>query len=277
MQEKVLVASLMSRLSAIIVAVVMTCGAAYAVPKGFTVDFDGALQSAKSSGKQLWVLFTGSDWHKDCKVLEQKVLKRCKFAASGSECFELVYIDFPLDKSGCDSKFELGNLALLNRYHVDSYPTVLVIDPDGREVFKAECPDVKEPSQRYFEKIVERSRRLTAIRYLEPLKTEFARITGGNAPTSEKKIVRMKNGRLALRDAVAVDVSQRNIGPGHVSRLRAIIASVNGPQMPMIIADECRKAAAEMELKICQNERIAVASARDSGGKLSVCQVATRH
>lgn len=236
------------------VSLVFSCGVANAAPKGFTDDFDSALASAKKSGKQLWVLFTGSDWHSGCKTLEQKILSRPRFAAAGEKHFEMVYLDYPMDKSLVNPKFELRNLALLNQYHVEDYPAVVVIDPDGRAVFNAECPVAKESSRQYFDKVVARSRKLTDIRYLQPLKVEFAAACGEEAPTSEKKIVRLKNGRLALRAVKAGDALPKEFGLGQDARRREILARATVAKMPGIIADERKRMIGEFEAKIRSSE-----------------------
>lgn len=114
------------------VTAVMTAALSFAsMPKGFTDDFDAALKSAEKSGKKVLAVFTGSDWCIWCKRLDSEVLSQPGFTDSAVKSFELVFLDFPQDKSLVSEKTAKRNQELAEKYGIKGYPTVLVLDSKG--------------------------------------------------------------------------------------------------------------------------------------------------
>jgi thiol:disulfide interchange protein len=98
-----------------------------------TTDYPAALSAARSSGKRVLLHFTGSDWCYYCKMLDQEVLSRPDFRHYVSTNYILVTLDYPHDAPISDSLKE-QNAELAQKYRVDGFPTLLVIDSSEKEL-----------------------------------------------------------------------------------------------------------------------------------------------
>ena len=105
--------------------------AATSTPEGFTDDLDAAIAASKKSGKTVYAVFSGSDWCYWCKVLEQGYLSKKDFVKEASKKLELVFIDSPRDKSMLSDKARENNPALVKKYGIRGFPTVMFISQDG--------------------------------------------------------------------------------------------------------------------------------------------------
>lgn len=104
-------------------------------PSGFTDDLDQALDSAKESGKLVYVCFSGSDWCHWCIKLEQEVFSDETFADSLKDDFELVFIDSPSDTSRLSESAKVKNPTLTKTYKIRGFPTMVILDgKDGAEI-----------------------------------------------------------------------------------------------------------------------------------------------
>ena len=110
--------------------------AAWSVPRGFTDDLDAALKSAGDRGHSVVAVFTGSDWGKGCRRLEESVLSKDEFLAEATNGFELVYIDSPRDRKNLSETAMRNNPMLVRRYGVCAFPTVLVLNAQGEVLGK---------------------------------------------------------------------------------------------------------------------------------------------
>lgn len=112
--------------------------AAFAAPvvaqhgDAWTTDLDAALIRAKSSGKDVLVTFTGSDWCAPCKRMAKEVFTLPEFTGPASERYELVVIDSPQRAGAIDDATKAKNEALRARFAVNSWPTVFLVDDAGR-------------------------------------------------------------------------------------------------------------------------------------------------
>lgn len=93
-------------------------------------DFSAAQKLAKTNDQPLLVSFTGSDWCPPCIALEKEVFEVPNFIKEASSDFVLVKIDFP-QKSQQSKAEKRQNEKLAKKYGVTSFPTVLLIRPDG--------------------------------------------------------------------------------------------------------------------------------------------------
>ncbi len=107
--------------------------ASAAAPKGWHTSFQKASDAAKASGKPIFIKFTGSDWCRPCKDMQQKVLDTKKFKQWAAKNVTLLYIDFPRDKSKIRKKQLKHNLELQKRFSVKVFPTVLVLKTNAKE------------------------------------------------------------------------------------------------------------------------------------------------
>lgn len=98
----------------------------------WTSDFDGALARAEKHGKDVLVTFTGSDWCAPCKQLAKEVFTVEAFTNVAGERYELVVIDSPRKAGALDDATKAKNEALRERFAVNSWPTVFLVDASGR-------------------------------------------------------------------------------------------------------------------------------------------------
>ena len=116
-----------------IVAAALSAGV-FAMPEGFTDDWDAALKKAAAEKKNVLALFTGSDWCPWCVYLEKEVTSQEEFLKEASKKFVLLFLDFPRDKSKVSEKIAEQNRSLAAKYSVRGFPTVLLLDAKGKQV-----------------------------------------------------------------------------------------------------------------------------------------------
>ena len=78
--------------------------------------------------------FSGSDWCGWCRKMDAEVFTKDRFVREASKKFVLVSVDSPRDKSILSALARKQNSALAEKYEVRGYPTVVIVDPDGKEV-----------------------------------------------------------------------------------------------------------------------------------------------
>jgi protein disulfide-isomerase len=120
-------------------------GAAAAKPSGkpaqppqpakavWLTDYAAALERAKAENRKVFLFFTGSDWCGWCMRLDQEILTTPEFIDYAAQDLILVKLDFPRR-----TKLPAGVLAqnekLAQRYAVRGYPTVVVLNSEGKAV-----------------------------------------------------------------------------------------------------------------------------------------------
>ena len=100
-------------------------------PAGWTDDFENAKKLAAETNRDLFVLFTGSDWCSWCIRLEKEVISQNGFTEKLSEKFVPVFIDIPGDKALLSALAAEQNQKIVERYRVEGFPTVLLMDAEG--------------------------------------------------------------------------------------------------------------------------------------------------
>lgn len=95
-----------------------------------------SIKKAKSTGKPLLILFTGSDWCPACMKLEREVLSKPEFIRGVSDKFVFYKAEFS-DPSP-EALASTPDSVLLDRYNIDSFPTLVVIDGNGSRLFSLE-------------------------------------------------------------------------------------------------------------------------------------------
>lgn len=115
----------------ILTAILITT--AIATPEGWLENFDTALATAKKEKKLVLANFTGSDWCPWCKVLANEVFSKQEFKDYAKTNLVLVEIDFPKNKSQSDET-KKNNRALLEKYKVDGFPTLIIFNAEGKEL-----------------------------------------------------------------------------------------------------------------------------------------------
>lgn len=93
-----------------------------------------AVKASKATGKPIMMMFTGSDWCHWCQKLEHEVFQRPSFQQWSDKVIK-IRVDFPsTHELAKDTKSQ--NEVLKNWYadFVNSYPTCLFVEPNGRVI-----------------------------------------------------------------------------------------------------------------------------------------------
>ena len=104
-----------------------------AAKDGWLTDFEAAKAEAAKRGLPILADFSGSDWCSWCVKLDKEVLSTDAFKAYAKENFVLFLADFPQAKPQ-PSATRKQNEALAKRYGVRGFPTVLLLEADGKEL-----------------------------------------------------------------------------------------------------------------------------------------------
>ena len=94
-------------------------------------DYQEAVKLSKQTGKPILANFTGSDWCGYCKKLQRSVFSTSDFKEWAESSVVLLELDFPKYKSQ-ERKLMLQNRRLAQKYGIRGYPTILVIDSNGK-------------------------------------------------------------------------------------------------------------------------------------------------
>jgi protein disulfide-isomerase len=98
--------------------------------EGWTENFEKAKAQAKAENKKILLDFTGSDWCPWCIKLDREVFSQKEWKEYAAKNFVLVEVDFPQRKSQ-PAPIKRQNDALSKKYHVEAFPTVVVLNSDG--------------------------------------------------------------------------------------------------------------------------------------------------
>ncbi len=106
----------------------------------WTTDYKRAQEEAKASHKLLLLDFTGSDWCGFCIQLDKAILAQPQFKDYASKNLVLVEIDFPR-RGGSrwnaqPAELKKQNEQLAERYQVEGFPTLVVLNGEGKTVWR---------------------------------------------------------------------------------------------------------------------------------------------
>jgi thiol-disulfide isomerase/thioredoxin len=96
-------------------------------------DLDAAKAQGVKENKPVLVDFTGSDWCPPCKALHKVVFESPEFAEA-AKGYVLVELDFPRTISQ-PPELKAKNREWQQKYAVNSFPTVLLLDAKSGDVF----------------------------------------------------------------------------------------------------------------------------------------------
>ena len=106
---------------------------AAAAEGNWLTDLPKSLEQAKAEKKVVLVNFTGSDWCGWCKRLDKEVFTTTEFKEYATKNLVLVEADFP-ERKKQSSELKKANDGLKNKYKVDGFPTLVVLNGEGREM-----------------------------------------------------------------------------------------------------------------------------------------------
>jgi protein disulfide-isomerase len=98
-------------------------------------DLPKAMEQAKTEKKMVLLDFTGSDWCPPCKNLHKTVLTSEEFSKFAKDNLVLVELDFPKSKPQSE-ELKAANKELSKKYAIRGYPTIIVLDAEGKELFR---------------------------------------------------------------------------------------------------------------------------------------------
>jgi len=96
-------------------------------------NFESAKAKAIEKNLPIFALFTGTDWCPWCVKLEKEVLDKPEFSAYASGNLILFKADFPRKKA-LQPGVAAQNEKLSKKYNVEGFPTVLLLDMNGKVI-----------------------------------------------------------------------------------------------------------------------------------------------
>jgi protein disulfide-isomerase len=96
-------------------------------------DLPTALNRARTEHKNVLLDFTGSDWCEWCIKFDGEVLKQSSFLDYAGKNLILVRLDFPR-RSAISPELKAANEDLAKRFHLEGFPTFVLLNADGREL-----------------------------------------------------------------------------------------------------------------------------------------------
>jgi protein disulfide-isomerase len=124
--------NLLTRVLTVAALFAMGATAAFAA-EGWSEDYAKSVAKAKAEKKMVLIDFTGSDWCPPCKKMAKEVFGQQEFSDYAKDKLVLVELDFPNAKSQ-PAEVKQQNQKLQAEYKIEGYPTVIVLNPDGKEV-----------------------------------------------------------------------------------------------------------------------------------------------
>jgi thiol:disulfide interchange protein len=109
-------------------------------------DLSTAQSRAQVEHKLVLLDFTGSDWCPPCKELRKRVLDSPEFLAYAKTNLVLMEVDFPIKKKQTE-ELSKANAQLKGKFDVEGFPTVILIDPGGKQLLKTVEAAQDTPSQ----------------------------------------------------------------------------------------------------------------------------------
>ena len=101
----------------------------------WTEDYSAGLARARKEHKLLVLDFTGSDWCVWCQRTDREVFSTQKFKDYADQNLVLVKVDFPNSIPQTD-EVKAQNARLKDKYQIEGFPTLIVLDPSEKVVVK---------------------------------------------------------------------------------------------------------------------------------------------
>jgi thioredoxin-related protein len=123
--------------SLLCVAVALSFAIPITAKADWETDYKKAQQTAKEQHKLLLINFTGSDWCGYCIQFDRTILSKQEFKDYANKNLVLLEIDFPRRKEQSDA-VRTQNQRLGSEYQIQAFPTVVILNGDGRKVWEYE-------------------------------------------------------------------------------------------------------------------------------------------
>lgn len=101
--------------------------------------YSDAVAQSQSASKPIVILFTGTGWCPACMKLEREVISSPEFAQAVGDKFVFLKADFPNYSESAVSASPFK--PLMDRYHVEAFPTLVVINANGQLLYTVNYRD----------------------------------------------------------------------------------------------------------------------------------------
>src|SRR5437868_15348257 len=105
----------------------------YACDSSDDTDFPRSVETARKINRPLLLAFLGTDWSISSLKLDREVFDQAAFADDSKYNYLLCKLHFYQTQER-SPELVRQNEDLAERYHIEQFPTVVVLSPDGREV-----------------------------------------------------------------------------------------------------------------------------------------------
>ena len=123
------------------------------VDLNWQTDFEKAKQDAKADQKLILMYFTGSDWSKPCKLLNEDFFYTKKFKEATQDHFILVRINSPRRPDLISTAQIDKNLALRKLYSQKVFPSVVITDAEGKQIGSVESYNYLHDTSKHYKLI----------------------------------------------------------------------------------------------------------------------------
>lgn len=113
------------------VVAVLASSLGAAEKNGWTEDFKAAQEKARQTGRPILADFAGSDWCGWCIKLDKEVFQQAAFQKYAKTNLVLFLADYPRARQ-MPARVKKQNEALQQKYAIEGFPTVLLLDADGK-------------------------------------------------------------------------------------------------------------------------------------------------
>jgi len=131
-----------NRIPAFLVAFGLLCNVSVRAESGWATDYQKEQEEAKTDHRLVLLNFTGSDWCGYCVQLDRAILSKPEFKDYANKNLVLLEIDFPRRNgprwNAQSIELKKQNMELAEKYQVEGFPTLVVLDGEGKTLWKYE-------------------------------------------------------------------------------------------------------------------------------------------
>lgn len=211
---------------------------------GFESDYAAALKRAKESSRDVFILFTGSDWCRWCNIFESEVLSRKEFLDYATNEWELVVADFPKYKK-LSPELRKQNSELRKKYDVRGFPTVVLTDAEGKKLCAGGYS--KGRAEAWLKNFIkEKEVAPFAKKYLSPIEKKINDL--------DEKVVKELFDTTSINenDLKAICQHRKNVAVKYLPEVKALIKELESIQVPSVLSG--KKAGMMKDLKFMNTE-----------------------
>lgn len=99
-------------------------------------DYNAALKQAAAENKYVLVSISGLEWCGWCKALESEVFSKTEFIAYAKDNLICVLLDFNHSGRATNAEFAKQHEMLLEKFKIEGFPTVLILNPQGKGIVR---------------------------------------------------------------------------------------------------------------------------------------------